>query len=142
VDWWIWMAGGMLLAIAELATPSGFFIIFFGLGAMTVGALGYLGVITAWWLEWLLFTVFSLAYLGFFRKRLLSRFQNPPPSTVDSLVGSLAVAMDALPAGAIGRVEVRGAAWTARNTSAAPLAVGQRGRVVSVNGLELAVVPE
>jgi membrane protein implicated in regulation of membrane protease activity len=136
------MVAGMLLAVAELATPSGFFIIFFGLGAMTVGALSYFGLIASWWLEWLLFTVFSLAYLAFFRKRLLSRFQNPPAATVDSLVGALAIALDSLAPGAVGRVEVRGSAWTARNASSVSLAPGQRGRVVSVDGLTLAVVPE
>ncbi|MGH9659425.1 MAG: NfeD family protein, partial [Bryobacteraceae bacterium] len=81
----------MLLAVVELVTPSGFFIIFFGLAAMTVGALAYSAVITSWWVEWLLFTAFSVAYLVLFRRRLQSRFQNPPPATVDSLVGVLAV---------------------------------------------------
>jgi membrane protein implicated in regulation of membrane protease activity len=142
VDWWLWVAGGMLLVVAELATPSGFFIVFFGLGAMTVGALSYLGVLTGWWLEWLLFTVLSVAYLVLFRRRLQSRFQNPPSSTVDSLVGVLAVAKEPLPPGVVGRVEVRGAAWSARNTGGVLLEAGQRCRVVSVDGLTLAVVAE
>ncbi len=138
----MWVAGGMLLVVAELVTPSGFFIVFFGLGAMTVGALSYLGVLTGWWLEWLLFTVLSVAYLVLFRRRLQSRFQNPPSSTVDSLVGVLAVAKEPLPPGVVGRVEVRGAAWSARNTGGVLLEVGQRCRVVSVDGLTLAVVAE
>ncbi|MGH9387082.1 MAG: NfeD family protein [Vicinamibacterales bacterium] len=42
----------------------------------------------------------------------------------------------------VGRVEVRGSAWSARNASDVALATGQRCRVVSVDGLLLAVVPE
>ena len=36
---WMWIALGLVLAAIELATPSGFFIIFFGLGALIVGLL-------------------------------------------------------------------------------------------------------
>jgi len=35
MEWWLWLAGGLALVVAELVTPSGFFIIFFGLGALT-----------------------------------------------------------------------------------------------------------
>jgi inner membrane protein len=137
----MWVVGGMFLVVLELVT-SGFFIIFFGLGAITVGLIANFAPSTSWWLEWLLFTVFSLVYLALFRKRLQSRFENPPASTVDSLVGGLAIAKESLAPGVVGRVEVRGSAWSARNTSAVVLAAGQRCRVVSVDGLTLAVVPE
>jgi inner membrane protein len=138
----MWVVGGFVLTAIELATPSGFFIIFFGLGALSVGVLTRFGVITGWWVEWLLFTGLSVAYLVLFRRRLQSRFQNPPSSTVDSLVGVLAVAREPLPPGAVGRVEVRGAAWSARNTSALLIEIDQRCRVVGVDGLTLAVVAE
>ncbi len=91
----MWVVGGFVLTAIELATPSGFFIIFFGLGAISVGVLTRFEVITGWWVEWLLFTGLSVAYLALFRRRLQSRFQNPPSSTVDSLVGVLAVATGA-----------------------------------------------
>jgi membrane protein implicated in regulation of membrane protease activity len=61
---------------------------------------------------------------------------------MDSFVGVLAVAKEQLLPGVVGRVEVRGAAWSARNTSDATLEAGQRCRVVSVEGLLLTVVPE
>ena len=138
----MWVVGGMLLVVLELLTPGGFFIIFFGIGAITVGVLTRYAIVDSWWVEWLLFTALSVAYLILFRRRLLSRFQNPPSSTVDSLIGVLAVARESLPPGVVGRVEVRGAAWSARNTSAVTLESGQRCRVVSVDGLTLAVQPE
>ena len=40
----MWFACGLALMVAELATPSGFFIMFFGLGALTVGVLARLGL--------------------------------------------------------------------------------------------------
>lgn len=138
----MWFAGGLLLMAAELATPGGFFIMFFGLGAMTVGLLSGFGVTRTDWVQWLLFTVISLGYLLLFRGKLQQRFEPPPPPAVDTLIGVLAVPQDAIEPGAVGRVEVRGSAWSARNVASATLAIGQRCTVVSVDGLLLAVRPE
>lgn len=138
----MWLAGGLVLMVAELVTPSGFFIMFFGLGALTVGTLVRLGFAEAFWLQWLLFTAFSLGYLLLFREQLEHRFQVPPPPDVDSLVGVLAVPQGAIEPGEVGRVEVRGSSWSARNVAAVAIATGQRCTVVSVDGLLLAVRPE
>jgi membrane protein implicated in regulation of membrane protease activity len=142
MDWWMWIAGGLVLLVLELVTPSGFFIMFFGLGAATVGVLARVGIAQDWWLQWLLFTVTSVVYLLLFRKTLQQRFQAPPPAQVDSLVGVLAVPKEPIEPGAVGRVEVRGSAWSARNLAAVALATGQRCTVVSVDGLLLGVRPE
>jgi inner membrane protein len=140
--WWMWFAGGLVLMVAELATPSGFFIMFFGLGALTVGVLARLGLAEAGWLQWLLFTLLSLGYLLLFRGKLQERFQAPPPPPVDSLLGVLAVPQVSIEPGAVGRVEVRGSTWSARNVATVALATGQRCTVVAVDGLLLAVRPE
>lgn len=142
MTWWLWLAGGLVLMVAELATPSGFFIMFFGLGALTVGVIAGLGLVEAGWIQWLLFTLCSLGYVGLFRGQLQRRFQAPPPPDVDSLVGVLAVPQADIAPGAVGRVEVRGSAWSARNVATTPLAAGQRCTVVHVAGLLLAVRPE
>ena len=138
----MWIAGGLALVVAELATPSGFFIIFFGLSALTVGLLTGLQVVEAGWVQWLLFSAFSVAYILVFRQRLQSKVQMPPASNVDSLVGVLAIVQERLLPGVVGRVEVRGSMWSARNTSNVTLDAGQRARVTAVDGLTLAVVPE
>jgi inner membrane protein len=142
MEWWQWLAGGLALVVLEVVTPSGFFIIFFGLGALTVGVLARLEVINAWWLQWLIFTVLSVAYLLLFRGRLQNRVQMPPPPKMDSVVGVLAVAQERLLPGVVGRVEVRGAAWSARNTSDTVIETGQRCKVLSVEGLLLTVAAE
>ena len=108
MNWWLWLAGGLALVVAELVTPSGFFIIFFGLGALTVGVLATLEILTAGWAQWLVFTALSIAYLVIFRGRFQARFQMPPPPNVDSLVGGLAIVQERLLPGVVGKVEVRG----------------------------------
>lgn len=142
MEWWLWVAGGLALVVAELATPSGFFIIFFGLGALTVGLFTGLHFIAQSWAQWLAFSALSVVYLLVFRGRLQAKMQIPPPPNVDSLVGVLAVVQERLLPGVVGKVEVRGSMWSARNTSDVTLDAGQRARVAAVDGLTLTVIPE
>ena len=140
--WWLWVAGGLALVVAELVTPSGFFIIFFGLGALTVGLLAGFELVTRVWVQWLLFSALSVGYLMVFRGRLQAKVQIPPPPNVDSLIGVLAIVQERLLPGVVGKVEVRGSIWSARNMSDVVLDAGQRARVAAVDGLTLAVIPE
>ena len=142
MEWWLWLAGGLALVVAELVTPSGFFIIFFGIGALAVGGLAAVGAVQSGWMQGLLFSVFSVASLLLFRGRLKTTFQAPPPPNIDSFVGVLAVVQESMAPGLVGRVEVRGASWSARNTSDVTLTPGQRARVAGIDGLLLTVVPE
>jgi membrane protein implicated in regulation of membrane protease activity len=142
MEWWLWLAGGMALVIAELVTPSGFFIIFFGIGALAVGLLAAAELITTPWLQWFLFTTLSVAALLIFRGRLQAKVLIPPTTQVDSLIGVRAIVQERLLPGVVGKVEVRGSIWSARNTSNVALDPGQRARVAAVDGLTLAIVPE
>ncbi len=138
----MWLALGLALVVAELATPSGFFIIFFGIAALTVGVLSGLDMAGTTWVQWTLFSVLTIAYVLLFRGRLQTKVQMPPLSDVDSLIGGLAIVQERLLPGVVGRVEVRGSMWSARNTSQVTLDAGQRARVASVDGLTLTVIPE
>lgn len=142
MDWWLWIALGLALTVAELATPSGFFIIFFGLAALTVGVLTGLDMAGSNWVQWLLFSVLSIVYVLVFRGRLQAKMSVPEARDVDSLVGVLAVVQERLLPGMVGKVEVRGSMWSARNTGTVALDAGQRARVAAVDGLTLTVVPE
>jgi membrane protein implicated in regulation of membrane protease activity len=142
MEWWIWLALGLVLMVIELATPSGFFVMFFGLGALTVGVLTRLGVAGPPWMEWLLFTVFSIAYVLFFRGRLQQRVEQPGRQDIDTLIGELALPRERIPPAGVGRVELRGSIWNARNDSTVPLEPGRRSRVTRVDGLVVFVQPE
>jgi hypothetical protein len=142
MEWWIWLALGLVLMVIELATPSGFFVMFFGLGALTVGVLTRLGIAGPAWMEWLLFTVFSIVYVLLFRGRLQQRVQYPERDNIDTLVGELALPRERIPPDGVGRVELRGTLWNARNDSTVPLEPGRRSRVTRVDGLVVFVRPE
>ena len=137
--WWLWMLLGLALVVLEVLTPGGFFALFFGIGALLVGALDGLGMGGPDWLQWLLFSVLSIVSLLLFRGPLLARLKSwgRKPNGVDTLVGEVATLLDDLPADAIGKVELRGTAWSARNEERQSLHKGQRCRVQRVDGLTL-----
>jgi membrane protein implicated in regulation of membrane protease activity len=139
---WLWIALGLVLAAIELATPGGFFVIFFGVGAVVVGLMRLGGLLEAAWSQWLLFPVIALVALRLFRQPLLARLQAGEKRNVDSLVGDAAIPATGLEPGGRGKAEVRGAQWNARNVSERAVAARERCRVVAVNGLELDIRPE
>ena len=101
MDWWMWAALGLVLAVGEVLTPGGFFIVFFGLAALVVALLAFLGLAGPLWFQILLFSIFSVVSLLLFRNPLLRWMarHTKPTVEVDSLVGEIAVASAAMPAG-------------------------------------------
>jgi len=136
--WWIWVLAGLVLLLAEVLTAGGFFVVFFGLGAILVGALKGLGWDGPGWAEWLVFTVLSVVSLALFREPLMRRFNlRGSEKPVDRLEGEAAVVTEEVAPGGYGKAELRGTSWTARSAGDATLARGQRCRVERVEGLTL-----
>ena len=144
VLWWHWIVFGLILALGEIATPGGFFLLFFGSAAIIVGLLDVAGVAQALWVQLALFSILSIGSLVLFRGRLQQRLNldSQLQPAVDQLVGEVGTVSGELPPGAIGKVEVRGASWSARNASDVVLRPGTRCRVLAVDGLMLDVAPE
>ena len=95
MQWWHWAVLGLVLGLLELATPGGFFILFFGVGALLVGVLSLLGIAGPLWLQWVLFGVLSVVTLFFFRDPLLRRMRaSEHTGLVDSLTSDIAVAKE------------------------------------------------
>ena len=142
--WWYWMVLGLVLLGVEMTTPGGFYILFFGLSALLVGALAGLDLISMDWLQWLLFSVIAIGSLLVFRGPLLARINDgtKPHVDVDSIIGEVATTLEALPAGATGKAELRGTAWTTKNVGSTDFRKGQRGRVTKVDGLTLWITAE
>jgi inner membrane protein len=142
--WWYWMVLGLALLAAEMTTPGGFYIIFFGLSALLVGTLAGLDVVNVDWLQWLLFSVMAIGSLLFFRGPLLARMSDgrKAHANVDSMVGEVAIPLEALPAGATGKAELRGTTWMAKNVGPTAFHKGQRGKVTKVDGLTLWITAE
>ena len=142
MTWWLWEVLGLALAAIELATPGGFFIIFFGISAIIIGALVLAGLLGPAWIQWALFSVIALVALRLFRQPLLARIRMRHADDVDSLIGEVALAAGDIPPAGHGRAELRGTTWSARNVGATPLRVGQRSRVAAVQGLTIDILPE
>lgn len=141
MPWWLWLLLGLVLAALELASAGGFYLIFFGVSALFIGLMAAIGLAGPFWLQWLVFTMLSVILLLGFRRPIL-KMMNVDTGPVDALVGQIAIAEDAIAAGGIGRAQLRGSSWAARNLHSAELARGQRCRVEQVDGLMLCLLPE
>jgi membrane protein implicated in regulation of membrane protease activity len=138
MTWWAWLVAGLVLFALEAMSAGGFYLVFFGAGAVVVGLLDLLG----WHLSLLpagvLFVSISVVALLLFRKPLLARFQKGIPThKVDGLAGQMAKALEDIPVGGRGTAELRGSSWSAQNIGPAPILRDARVHVERVEGLTL-----
>ena len=141
--WWHWIVVGLVLIALEMAASGGFYVIFFGIAAIAIGLLHALDIAGPLWFQILLFSVISVASMLFFRRPLLRWMNLEGPGTdVDTLVGQTAIPLDDIEPGAVGRAELRGTVWTARNRASAALRKGQRCTVTGVDRLMIFLEPE
>lgn|SRR5262245_47802889 len=141
--WWLWVLVGLFLLALEAATPGGLFFLFFGLSGLAVGVLVAVNWGGSLAIQWILFTAIAAVALIALRRPLKARLNvDGVHKPVDQLSEQVAVALEDLPAGAVGKVEHRGSPWSARNAGPAAIARGQRCRVERVDGLTLWVRSE
>lgn len=141
--WWHWLVIGLILVALEMAASGGFYIIFFGIAALAIAGLRVLDWAGPVWVQLVLFSSISIVSLLVFRSPLLKWMHlDGPGKDVDSLVGDIAVPLEDIPAGAVGRAELRGTVWSARNQDTATIARGERCNVIDVDGLMIFLKPE
>jgi membrane protein implicated in regulation of membrane protease activity len=142
--WWHWLVVGLALVALEMAAAGGFYVIFFGVAALLIAGLSFLGISGALWFELLLFSVFGVGALLVFRNPLM-RWINPPGAgrdDLDNLVGEIGSPLEDIAPGEVGRFELRGTTWTARNTGTAMIVRGHRSIVLGRDRLTLFVQTE
>lgn len=140
MDWWLWIILGVVLLGAEMVVPGSLFMLFFGFGALLTGLLAMLGILGFDWLQWGFFAIVSVALLLIFRAKLQCLLDlRGVDRAVDSMVGEKARATSAIDIGGIGKVELRGSSWNAKNVGATTLQIGQDCVVEAVEGLTLIV---
>lgn len=144
ISWWHWLALGLILVALELAASGGFYVVFFGVAAIAIAALRLFDIAGPVWMQLLLFSIISVGALLSFRNPLLRwlKLDSPAAEDVDTLVGDIAVPVEDIPPGEVGRAELRGTVWSARNSGITRLARGQRCRVVRVERLMIFLEPE
>jgi membrane protein implicated in regulation of membrane protease activity len=135
MEWWIWLSAGLLLMLAELLTPGGFYFLFFGVGACAAAAVAL--VTDSAIAQALVFTAVSIISLALFRKPLLEKLQKSRGAAVDQIAGEFAIASSDIAPGEIGSAELRGTTWRARNAGGVTLKSGSRCAVEKVDGLML-----
>jgi len=139
MPYWAWLVFGFLLLAGETLAGA-FYLLFFGLGAVAVGLLALVGAIETGWVQWLVFTILSVASIVALRPatvRLLAR--KAAVDVEDKIVGETVTFAQRIEPGAVGRGELRGATWNVRNDGAEPFAAGERAVVSRVEGLTLHV---
>ena len=138
MSWWIWVLAGLgLLAIEFVSTTM--HIAFFAVGAFVVAILVALGVHLPLWGQIGVFTGSSLLAFFFLRPIAVRKLGLNVKRNVDTMVGEQALAMEDIAVSSVGRAEMRGTTWSARNIGETALIRGQRCVVAAVEGLTLHV---
>jgi len=130
----MWFVAGVGLLLFELVTPGGLFAIFFGFAAILVGILTVLHLAGPEWLQWLLFSLFSIAGVLLLRKPIMQRLGVSAPALPgEEMRGEWALVTEEVRPGEFGKVELRGTAWNARANRT--VRVGERVPVERIDGL-------
>ena len=138
---WLWAIGGVVLLIAEIIAP-GFFLLFIGVAALLTGILALLlgfGLVP----QLGIFAILAYLSVHFGGRRFYAarydysadRLINDPAAR---LLGRIVVVVQPVDSHG-GRVKLGDSEWSARG---APAAVGDRVRIVDVEGNCLKVEPE
>lgn len=138
---WLWLIGGVVLLIAELIAP-GFFLMFVGAAGIVTGLVSLvlpIGVA----LQLALFAILAVATVRIGGRRAYSyKYEHSTDpflnNRVARLLGQIVLVEEPVNANG-GRVRVGDSVWSARG---GPAAVGDRVRIVDIDGNCLKVEPE
>ena len=134
---WFWLSLGLILGVAEMVAP-GFFLMWLGLAALTVGVLDYFLPITVAY-QVAMFAILSVLAVFAGKKFLQDNpIESDDPKLNDRgarLTGEIVTVVEAISNGN-GRVKVGDSVWSARGTNAAE---GSQVRVTGAVGAVLLV---
>jgi membrane protein implicated in regulation of membrane protease activity len=136
--WWIWMILAALFVVGEIFS-AGFFLLWFGVGAVVAGLMAYLGLGMIGQLA--AFVVVSLG-LFFVSRPFAERFtkKQPPGIGADRFVGKEGVVLESVNNDeATGRVRVDREEWRAITDGEGTIAQGAHVVVAAVSGNHLVV---
>jgi hypothetical protein len=139
MPWWGWIVVGVVLLGGEIVADAQFYLVFLGVAAILVGLLGVAGLSGGIAMQWAIYGLLAVVLLLGFRGRVYGKLRGANPPGHETIIGEVAIAQEAIAPGAIGRAELRGSAWSARNVGSEALAKGQRAQVVRMEGLMLDV---
>ena len=138
--WWIWMILAAICIIGEVFT-AGFFLLWFGIGALVAGLLALMGLGAGW--QWAAFVVVSGVLLVVSR-RFAERFtkKQPPGIGADRFIGKQGIVLEEIDnAKNTGRVRVDKEEWRADSDGDEAIPVGKRVAVTRLDGTHMVVKP-
>lgn len=141
----IWFLVGLVLILLEFAAP-GVIVVFFGVGAWITALTTWIGLTDGLAGQLVAWSGSSVLLLVLLRRRLADRFhgfesgQQDPMANLDDPLGTeVLVTRDIGPEHRDGRVEYKGAEWTA--VAAESVVAGRLAVITAVDGLTLHVRP-
>ncbi|MBP7342047.1 MAG: NfeD family protein [Smithellaceae bacterium] len=144
MDWFfspylIWTVVGLLLLITELTTLN-FILCFFGLGALIVALLTWLGLTASLSSQLLVFTLSSLFLLFVLRRtarKLFAGHADAPPD----YAGQKVTVVKTIPAGGEGTIAYRGSEWIAFSDAPGSIPEGAAVIIETIEGIRVKVKP-
>jgi membrane protein implicated in regulation of membrane protease activity len=136
--WWVWAIIAALFIVGEILT-FGFFLLWFGVGAIVAGVAALLGVALAWQLA--IFIVVSFVLFAVSRK-FAERFskEQPPGIGADRFIGKTCVVLVEINNDAnTGRVRLVREEWRAESDDGSIIPVDTKVVVVRIHGTQLVV---
>ena len=138
--WWIWMILAAICIIGEIFT-AGFFLLWFGIGALVAGLLALLGLGAGW--QWAAFVVVS-GVLFVVSRRFAERFtkKQPPGIGADRFIGKRGIVLEEIDnAKNTGRVRIDKEEWRADSDTGEKIPAGTHIEVVRLEGTHVVVRP-
>lgn len=138
-----WLLTGFVMMALEIFIP-GLIIIFFGMGAVLVAILTYLGITTTLSLQLLLWGVSSLLLILLLRRQTAKIFPalEKKEESADDLVDQIGETINVVDGKSEwGRVRLQGTTWKALSHSGVSIAAGTKVRVVRRENLTVYVEP-
>ena len=138
MPWWGWIILGALLLGSELLiVDAGFYLVFIGIAAAITGLIELAGAGLEPWVQWILFSVISLALMVLFRKKLYAKLRGSGVGYEAGPAGEIVTLEQVLEPGDKGRLAFRGTEWTVINESDESFKAGQHVQIRGVEGLTL-----
>ncbi len=141
IPYWAWLVAGLLLLILEMVTTT-FVVAFFGIGALIVGALTAMGLLTETGPQFLVFGLSSIVTLVLFRKTIKEKFFPNTSAFNDNFSGDTATTETEI-TGLSGSLMYKGALWAAYRADGnnSPIPAGTIVDIIGTDGIKLKVKP-
>lgn len=138
---WMWWAFGLMCFGIETLSLGSFVFVFFGVGALVVGATTLWGITDDLAVQAVTFVSVAAVSMVLLRRRLRRHLDKTPAGGHNERrLDEMATAAEQIAPGALGQVELRGTVWRGLNTGSTALEMGQSYRVVRIDNLTVVLM--